>query len=222
MRRMIFPLLLGLVGCAILIGLGVWQLQRMEWKAGVLAEIDAKIAAAPVALPAAPIAPDQKYLPVQVTGAFTGDFLEVLSGQKGGSPGVRIIEAFATTDGRRILIDRGFLEDVARAAPRHAGAAEVVGNLHWPQDADSFTPPPDEKSGMWFARDAVAMAAKLNTEPTFIVAREPTGDAITPMPVDSSSIPNDHWGYAITWFLLAATWAGMTGLLVWRIRQRAD
>lgn len=220
MRRMIFPFLLGLVGCATLIGLGVWQLQRMEWKAGVLAEIDSKIAAAPVALPPAPIPPEEKYLPVQITGAFTGDFLEVLSGQKGGSPGVRIIEAFATTDGRRILIDRGFLEEVARATPRHAGATTVVGNLHWPQDTDSFTPPPDEKSGMWFARDAVAMAAKLNTEPTFIVAREPTGDAITPMPVDSSSIPNDHWGYAITWFLLAATWAGMTGLLVWRIRQR--
>lgn len=220
MRRLIFPLLLGLVGCAILLGLGVWQVQRMGWKEALLAEIDAKISADPVALPPAPISPDQKYLPVQVTGQFTGEYLEVLSGQKGGSPGVRIIEAFATKDGRRILVDRGFIEDEARSTPRHAGATEVVGNLHWPQDTDSFTPPPDPKSGMWFARDATAMAAKLNTEPTFIVARETTGDAITPMPVDSSSIPNDHWGYAITWFLLAATWAGMTGLLVWRIRQR--
>ena len=30
------------------------------------------------------------------------------------------------------------------------------------------------------------------------------------MPVDTSTIPNDHWGYAITWFSLAAVWAGMT------------
>ncbi|MBE0554514.1 MAG: SURF1 family protein, partial [Rhodobacteraceae bacterium] len=93
-------------------------------------------------------------------------------------------------------------------------------NLHWPQDADSFTPPPDPRTGLWFARDVAAMAAKLGTEPVLIVARGPTGDGITPMPVDSSAIPNDHWGYAITWFSLAAVWAVMTGYLLWRIRQR--
>ncbi|EKD61566.1 MAG: hypothetical protein ACD_54C00187G0001 [uncultured bacterium] len=64
------------------------------------------------------------------------------------------------------------------------------------------------------------MAALLKTEPTFIVAREPTGDGIEAMPVDTSSIPNDHWGYAITWFLLAAVWAVMTVALVWRIRRQ--
>jgi surfeit locus 1 family protein len=53
-----------------------------------------------------------------------------------------------------------------------------------------------------------------------IVASAPTGDGIVPVPVDTSSIPNDHWGYAIQWFLLAATWAGMTVFLLWRIRSR--
>ena len=64
------------------------------------------------------------------------------------------------------------------------------------------------------------MAAKLNAEPTLIVAREPTGDGITPVPVNTSSIPNDHWGYAITWFSLALVWAVMTLVLVWRIRRQ--
>jgi surfeit locus 1 family protein len=64
------------------------------------------------------------------------------------------------------------------------------------------------------------MAAKLQTEPTLIVASTPTGDGIAPMPVDTSGIPNNHWGYAIQWFLLAATWAGMTVFLLWRIRGR--
>ncbi|MFM7446577.1 MAG: SURF1 family cytochrome oxidase biogenesis protein, partial [Tabrizicola sp.] len=57
-------------------------------------------------------------------------------------------------------------------------------------------------------------------EPTLIVASAPTGDGIAPMPVDTSGIPNNHWGYAIQWFLLAATWAGMTLFLLWRIRTR--
>ena len=220
MRRMIFPILMGIVGCAILISLGIWQLNRMEWKEGVLARIEARIHGAPEALPAKPTEADDEYRTVTVLGAFTGQFIELLAGQKGTSPGVRIIEAFATTDGRRILIDRGFLEDAARATPRTAGATEVTGNLLWPDDTDSFTPPPDPKSGLWFARDLPAMAAKLETETTLIVASRPTGDGIEPVPVDTSSIPNDHWGYAIQWFGLAAVWGVMTLYLLWRIRQR--
>lgn len=220
LRRMIFPVLLGALGCAILIGLGIWQVQRMDWKAGVLAQINGMIGADPVALMAEPDPMGDKYRPVFVDGAFSGDFIEVLAGQVGASPGVQIIEAFVTTDGRRILIDRGFLEETARTTPRPGHPAHVVGNLHWPVDADKYTPPPDEKTGLWFARDVPAMARVLTSEATFIVAREPTGDAITPMPVDTSTIPNDHWGYAITWFLLAVVWAAMSGYLVWRIRAR--
>jgi len=222
LRRLIFPILLGLVGCAVLVSLGVWQVQRMHWKAGILAEIEARIHDAPVALPAAPDPAADKYLPVTVSGRFTGAYLEVLHGIKDASPGVRIIEAFETEDHRRILIDRGFIEDEKRAIPRAPAAATVTGNLHWPQDATSATPPPDEKTGLWFARDVQAMAAKLNTEPTFIVAVGPTGDGILPVPVDTSTIPNDHWGYAITWFLLALVWALMTAALVWRIWRQAE
>jgi len=49
-RNLIFPVLLGVVGCAILLWLGFWQLQRLEWKEGILADIDARIAADPVPL----------------------------------------------------------------------------------------------------------------------------------------------------------------------------
>jgi len=44
-RKMIGPILFGLVGCAILLALGVWQVQRLDWKQGLLAEIEARIAA---------------------------------------------------------------------------------------------------------------------------------------------------------------------------------
>lgn len=219
-RRMIVPLLIGLLGGAILISLGIWQLNRLAWKEAVLAEIDARIADAPVALPAAPDPQADRYLPVTVTGRFTGEQIDVLVSRKQIGPGIRVIEAFETTDGRRILIDRGFVPQDARSAPRLSGPATVEGNLHWPDEVDGFTPAPDATTGLWFARDVPAMAAALNTEPTFIVARRPTGGDIEPMPVDSSGIPNDHMNYAITWFSLAAVWLGMTAYLLWRIRQR--
>lgn len=220
MRRYIFPVLMGVVGVSILMSLGFWQLRRMEEKRVYLDEIEARISNAPIPLPAQPEEGRDKFQAVYAEGRFTGEYLEVLAGQKGASPGVMVIEAFDLGNGRRIMVQRGFVEEEARKVPRPPHEAKVEGNLHWPDDTNAFTPPPDEKTGLWFARDVPAMAAKLKTEPTLIVASQPTGDGIAPMPVDTSGIPNDHWGYAIQWFLLAATWAGMTLFLLWRIRTR--
>jgi len=219
MRRFLFPLVLGVVGVAVLTSLGFWQLRRMEEKRLYLATIEARIHNAPIPLPDLPTAELHKFQAVMVVGAFTGDYLEVLAGQRGSSPGVQIVEAFALPSGRRVLVERGFLADADRATPRTTTKTTVEGHLHWPQETDAFTPPPDPQTGLWFARDVPAMAAKLGTEPTLIVVSAPTGDGIAPTPVDTSDIPNNHWGYAIQWFLLAATWAGMTGLLLWRIRR---
>lgn len=219
-RRMIFPLLLGLVGAAILLSLGVWQLQRLAWKEAILADISARISAAPVGLPAVPDPAADRYLPVRLTGAFAGDHLDVLVSRKQLGAGVRVIEAFQTDDGRRVMVDRGFVPEDQRSAPRVSGPASVVGNLHWPEEVDGFTPPPDARTGLWFARDVPAMAAQLSTEPLLIVARDATGPGIEPLPVDTSGIPNDHLGYAIQWFGLAAVWLGMTAYLLWRISRR--
>lgn len=218
-RSYVFALVLGLSGAAVLIGLGVWQVQRLAWKTAILADMEARILAPPVALPARPDPVADRYLPVVADGRFTGEALEVLVSRKQIGAGVRVIEVFETA-GRRVLVDRGFLADEDRALPRGPATSQVIGNLHWPDEVDSFTPPPDPKTGLWFARDVAAMAAALNAEPVFIVAATPTGGVIDPMPVDISSIPNDHLVYVWTWFSLAVVWLGMTVYLVWRIRAR--
>lgn len=221
MRRMIWPLIFGLAGAAVLAGLGLWQLQRLDWKEAVLADIEARIAAAPVALPDRPEPGRDRYLPVRLAGRFTADELQVLTSRKHVGPGYRIIAAFVTGDGRRVMVDRGFAPEGAAAAPAE-GPAEITGNLHWPDETDAFTPAPDIETGLWFARDVASMAEALGSEPVLVVARAvaPPDPAVTPWPVDSAGIPNDHLQYAITWFSLAAVWLGMTGLWLWRIRRR--
>ncbi len=216
---MIFPLLLGLVGGAVLISLGLWQMQRLAWKEAILADIEARIIAEPVALPVGPDPEADRYLPVRAEGRFTGQSLDVLVSRKQIGAGVRVIEVFET-DGRRVMVDRGFVPDDRRGDARPSGAAQVTGNLHWPEEVDSFTPEPDSRTGLWFARDVPAMAAHLDTEPLLIIARSPTAPGIEPIPLDTSGIPNDHFGYAVQWFGLAAVWLGMTGFLLWRIRRR--
>jgi len=224
MRRIAFPLILGLGGLAILLSLGFWQLRRLEWKETMLTAIAARIEAEPVAL-AGLASPDRAadlYLPVTVSGTTTGEELLVLSGQKGVGAGYEVIAAFETDAGRRILIDRGFIGEEARGAPRPPVALVLTGNLPWPEESDAYTPPPDAATGLWFARDVAAMAESLKTDPLMVVIRTAEGDAqgIVPRPVDTSGIVNDHLEYAITWFSLAGVWAGMTLYLLWRIRRR--
>ena len=220
-KRIVMALLFGLVGAGVLIALGVWQVERLAWKEAVLAEIAAGIAAEPVALPVAPEDARDRYLPVTVTGRVLEGEIVVLASLRQAGPVYRIIRAFETAGGRRVLVDLGFVHPNARDRARPGGPAEIVGNLYWPDEVDGFTPAPDQDAGLWFARDLPAMAAELETEPVLIVAREaPQGmDWVTVFPVDASGIPNDHLGYAVTWFLLAFVWMGMTGFLVWRISR---
>ncbi|MBC7736370.1 MAG: SURF1 family protein [Candidatus Saccharibacteria bacterium] len=219
MRRFMAPLLIGVIGAAILVGLGVWQMSRMVWKQAMLDEISAMMVQAPVALPAVVDAEHDRYRGVMVSGRFTGDAVFKLDSLEGQGPGKRVIAVFETTGGRRVLVDRGLWLDGTDAEPKLAHGAQVTGNLDWPRETDSFTPPPDAKTGLWFARDVPAMAAMLGTEPVLIVARKSTGDGIVPAPVDTSSIPNNHWQYVVTWFSLALVWLGMTAYWLWRIRH---
>ncbi len=222
-RRMILPLLFGLCGAAILVGLGVWQLQRLQWKSDVLAQIEARIGAAPVDLPVQPEVTTDKYLPVIATGSLTGDEAHVLTSQRDLGPGYRVLAAMTTESGRQVLVDLGFVAEADLATPRPQGPVTVTGNLHWPDEVDSFTPPHDKQQDIWFARDVPAIATALHTEPFLLVARttDPAIAGINPLPVGSAGIANDHLEYAITWFSLAIVWLGMTGLLLWRVRHRA-
>lgn len=222
MKRMIVPALFGIIGCAILISLGTWQVKRLTWKEGVLAEIDARITDAAVPLPLSASSETDLYLPIEARGVITNEEVHILMSLKQRGAGYRLISVFET-DGRRVLLDRGFLALEEKDTLRAPSEAIIKGNLHWPKEVDGFTPEPDTTRDIWFARDVDALAASLGTEPILIVLRsssEPQPVA-EPLPVSSGGIPNDHLQYAITWFSLAAIWFGMTLYLLWRIRRRS-
>jgi surfeit locus 1 family protein len=223
MRRSLFFIIVGLGGAAILVALGVWQVQRLAWKEAIVADINARITAAPVELPAQPDSAADAYLPVTVEGEIGADALYVLVSQKQKGAGYRIIAPLTLDAGRRILVDLGFTATENKDAVNPAGPASIIGNLQWPQEVDSFTPKADTDRNIWFARDVPLMAETLNTEPLLVVARETKGGdpKIAPLPVDTARIPNDHLQYAITWFSLAAIWLAMTVLFLRRRRAPA-
>jgi len=218
-KRMIGPILMGVIGITILLWLGMWQVQRLAWKEGILAEITAEIAADPVPVPTT-ISADMKYLPVTASGTIGQDELHVLVSRLEIGAGYRVIAPFELDDGRRMLLDRGFIKPEAKDLFRASGPATITGNLHWPDDMNSSTPDPDMSENIWFGRDIAAMARALGTAEVLIVARADTGQGIEAMPVGITGIKNDHLGYAITWFSLALVWLGMTLFLLWRIKTR--
>ena len=74
-RGLLAPTLATLLMAAFLIGLGVWQIQRLAWKEGLIREIDERTTAAPVPLPPrsawAQLRPDDyAYRHVSATGTF--------------------------------------------------------------------------------------------------------------------------------------------------------
>lgn len=222
MTRTVLFLIFGLAGIAVLVSLGIWQIERLAWKERVLAEIDARIAAAPVPLPEDVDPNADKYLPVKATGQFGAGVLRVLVSQKRVGAGYLLITPF-DTDGRTVLVDRGFIRVGQDMPPAPAGQITLTGNLHWPDDRNSSTPENDIDGNTWFARDIEQMANVLGTEPLLIVAREmsQTGGAVTPLPVNTSAIPNDHLQYAVTWFGLASIWTVMMLYFLYRLRKPA-
>ncbi|MEM1314073.1 MAG: SURF1 family protein, partial [Pseudomonadota bacterium] len=220
-RLWVQVLAFGLVGVAILLSLGNWQLARLAWKEGLISELEARLSAEPAPLPAAPREDPDEYLHVTVEGDVEAEELHVLTSLRGAGPGFRVISAMALSDGRRILLDRGFAREAAKEAPRPAGAAQVTGVLLWPDETDGFTPEPDAARAIWFARDVDTMAAALGTEPLMVVADAPVGEGLLANPV-TVNLPNDHLQYAVTWFSLAAIWAGMSIFLLARVLRRGS
>ncbi len=218
-RSYVFPLVLGIVGAAILCWLGMWQLQRLDWKEGKLAEIEARLAAEEVGLPASPVYENDNYRGVEVGGQLVGPELHVLTSLKATGPGFRVIQKLELLDSRHILVDLGYVPEIDKDKARPGGAVFVQGNLIWPDETDGFTPEPNLDRNIWFARDVDKMSEALGTEPLMVSARSyvPEFDT-TPMPV-TVNIPNDHLQYAITWFSLMVVWILMTLYLLWRIKR---
>ena len=219
----------------ILIGLGVWQVERMQWKAGLLAHVAALQSA-----PAGPLAPalqklsrgeDVAFSRVRATctGLARAPFLQLYA-IKDGEAGVRLISACRLAEGPygAVLVDRGFVPDTVSARPNVEPAdptpVEVVGVLRAPDRATFVTPANQVDANQWYSRDVAAMARTLSAErpaPLFLMAEtstNPEWKALDPaaLPTD---IPNRHLEYALTWFGLAAALVGVYAAVLLKRRK---
>ena len=215
-RPRLVPTLFTVPGVLILIGLGVWQLQRLHWKEGLIAQRDAAVAAAPIAPPKTPAeARTGEFRHIVAEGTFLNDKeLFLAASSDNGESGYQVVTPLRLDDGRMMFVNRGFipldLKDVTRrSAGQLSGHQRVVGLLRLaPTAKPSFFLPDNRPDlNLWFWVDLSAMAQRdgiADLTPFYIDAD------VTPNPggwpkggITRLDLPNDHLQYAITWFSLA-------------------
>jgi len=204
---------------AILCGLGVWQLQRLQWKEALIATVSGHMTAAPVSLDQvlAMNADDAQYRKVALSGRFANaKEAYVFTTDVNGDAVYHVLTPFLTDDGRTLMVDRGEIPQT-KLSPQSRTAVEgethLVGVWRVPDGTGLFTPKPEPEKHIWYARDLTGIAAADRvrlTTPVVIeadAAPNPGG-----LPVGGQTVvdfPNNHLEYAITWFGLAAGLLGV-------------
>ncbi len=204
----------------VLLALGGWQVQRLAWKRGLIAQVDARLAAKPVPAPVTASLKDA-YRRVTATGVFERARDSFVQASTVRGPGWWVITPLRTTDGRVILINRGYIP--GRSAPPPAsGPISVTGLLRLTEPGGGFLRSNDPAADRWYSRDVAAIAARRGlgaTAPYFIDA---DATATTKNgPVGGLTVirfPNNHLAYAVTWFILAIMAVG--GFFTWNRASR--
>lgn len=219
-RPTLWPTVFSVPAFILMIGLCIWQVQRLQWKEALIAEREARVAAAPIVLPAAGADPaGMEFRRVRLEGAFRHD-KELYLGARSlnGNPGYHVLTPFALTGDGTVLVDRGWVP-IERKAPESraegqiAGAQVVEGLVRLPRGKAWMQPDNEPAHNMWFYVDLPAMAAASGADlrADLYVDAGPAGNP-GGYPVGGQTrvaLANDHLQYAITWGLLAAALAGI-------------
>ena len=219
------------IAFVLLIGLGVWQVQRLHWKEALLAKIAALEAAQPRpvndAVDGRIPAKDLDFIRVSAVcpDIETTPYLKLYAVKE--VAGFRLITPCVLTGSRykTILVDRGFVRqdqvEMLKAGQGERLDQPIVGVLRKGDARNFLTPENMPGQGLWYWRDIPAMARSLGAAdpaPTYLMLERPGpksfGPTPAPVPVD---IPNNHLQYALTWFGLAAS---LLGVYVAMLRRR--
>jgi surfeit locus 1 family protein len=204
---------------ALLFGLGFWQLERLEWKRGLISAI--QNTATTRAIEGLPQDLDtlktMGFVRIHLVGEYLHDYEIHLAARYYHSQlGYHILTPFQVQDGRTVLVNRGWVKaddkfSANRSDGQVKGVQSIIAMVRTDNDRSFFTPNPDVKDNVWFWRDvkAIRKATGLDLVPVTmdVLYDAPAGGK--PLPSDGLiELRNDHLGYAITWFLV-----GITGII---------
>jgi len=219
-KRLLWPGAMTLVGLAILVGLGAWQLERKSWKEGLIAAIEARTKAEAVSLADAigrlGAGEDVEYMRVTARGRFLHDkerYFYAPDAELG--PGFHVYTPLEVAgSGSVLFVNRGFVPEAvkdgaARKAGQLDGETDVTGLVRMPGPKGFFTPENEPQHNLWYWRDIDGLMrsafgeGKRTAVPLVLEAEAPAPGGWPRGGATIVELPNRHLEYAITWFGLA-------------------
>ena len=205
-RVLVWPGVMATAMLLMLLALGSWQVARLHWKEGLLAQI-----ARAEAAPAVPLSDHQDpFTKVTLRGHPRDDLsayygAEVRDTSSGPQLGTQLIVPFQREDGDPVLVDLGW---VPQQHPYPvAGRATVDGYVYPGQKAGLFSATDNPATREFYTLDPAAIGSALGlprVEPFILVAMGPPPAGGFPDPARHlPRPPNNHLSYAITWYGLA-------------------
>lgn len=219
-----------IVGIAILCTLGTWQLQRLEWKNGLIAAIDTAKVATPADMsaeqiiqtaPTATAPRDDFFQRVRITGRYLHNHEIILKPRpnpenpNSQKTGFYLVTLFLLDDNTTTLpVLRGWVADIDdQFIQRPDAPVTIIGTLRAPTATNPFTPKNNPETGMWFTINHADLAAASGLDtiaPVVLYEETRRADVGWPIPVPATpNMNNNHLQYAIFWFMMAGVLAVM-------------
>jgi surfeit locus 1 family protein len=229
--RLIGPTIMTAIGLSVLFSLGAWQMQRKAWKENLIATIAERTKAEPTDLlgtftathPPEHDAIGLEYTRVKVRGRFLHDkerYFYAPDPELG--PGVNVTTPMEIAGSKTIVfVNRGYVPDsrrdpASRSASQPAGEVEIVGLIREQGVRGKFTPLNDVEKNLWYWRDIPALTASAFSDAKTSVLPLIVDQEASAKPGDGPkggttivTLTNRHLEYAITWYGLAFTLAGI-------------
>jgi surfeit locus 1 family protein len=210
------PTLMTVPAVIVMLGLGVWQLQRLQWKSEIMERIAERTAQEPVTFDKLNDDPAKdEYIRVRLHGSFVHDKeLYLAARSRNNNVGFHVITPFVLTNGMAVLVNRGWVpserkDPAKRAEGQIKGETDVTALVRLTQKQGMMQPDNDPVKNVWFFIDVPEMkkASGVATEIDYWFEADATPNP-GGFPIGGQtriSLPNDHLQYAVTWFVFAIT-----------------
>jgi surfeit locus 1 family protein len=225
------PTLMTVPAVIVMLGLGVWQLQRLEWKNDLMARIAERTAQEPATFDKLSWEEGKdEYLRVRLRGSFVHDKeLYLAARSRNNNVGFHVITPFVLTNGMAVLVNRGWVpserkDPAARPEGQIQGETDITALVRLTQKQGMMQPDNDVAKNVWFYIDVPEMkkASGVATEIDYWFEADATPNP-GGFPIGGQTritLPNDHLQYAVTWFVFAATLTVIFLIYSWRRRER--
>lgn len=216
-RPTLWATVFAVLGVALLLALGTWQLQRLAWKEAIISERQAGFGAEPIGLPEhAEDISGALWRRVIITGEFLHDQeIHLAARSMRGNVGWHILTPFARETGQIVMVNRGWVpqdrrDPTTRAAGQIQGTVSIEGVATPGAKESMFSPENDIEGNVWLWADLPTIAEVLGRTVQPLVVDAAAVDNPGGFPIGGQTrinLPNDHFQYALTWYALAVALA---------------